>query len=244
MRPAIRLHTGFDTLLKPAIPPFTSVPRNLLHAMQVVAAAITALSFLLTPAIEAADAPARKAVLARDVVYVSTPQAVVDKMLEMAAIKPGDIVYDLGCGDGRAVVTAAKRYGVKAVGVDIDPARVKESIENVRANKLEHLVSIQQKDIFTMDFQEATVVFLYLLPALNTRLMPQLAKLKPGSRIVSHDFDMGDAKPSQIIILTTDNEPGVRRDWGKNEHILYKWIVPWATEPLTSSGRSKTGSGK
>lgn len=244
MRPAISLHTDSDTLLKPAIPPSTSVPRNLLHAMRVVAAAITALSFPLTPAIDAADAPARKTVLARDVVYVSTPQAVVDKMLEMAAIKPGDVVYDLGCGDGRAVVTAAKRYGVKAVGVDIDPARVKESLENVRASKVEHLVSIQQKDIFTMDFHEATVVFLYLLPALNTRLMPQLAKLKPGSRIVSHDFDMGDAKPSQVVVLTTDNEPGARPDWGRNEHILYKWIVPWVTEPLTSSGRGKTGVGK
>ncbi|MCX6911253.1 MAG: methyltransferase domain-containing protein, partial [Verrucomicrobia bacterium] len=187
----------------------------------------------------AADAPAKATPKRPDVVYVPTPQAVVDKMLQMAAIKPGDVVYDLGCGDGRVVVTAAKRYGVKAAGFDIDPARIKESLANVRTNKVEHLVSIQQKDIFTLDLSKATVVFLYLLPSLNTRLMPQLEKLKPGSRIVSHDFDMGDAKPLQVVVLTTNGDEG---DFESNEHILYKWVVPWQKEAPDSN--KKAGNSK
>jgi hypothetical protein len=166
-----------------------------------------------------------------DVVYVPTPQAVVDKMLEMAAVKPGDVVYDLGCGDGRSIVTAAKRYGVKAVGFDIDPERVKESLANVRSNKVEHLVSIQQKDIFTLDLREATVVFLYLLPSLNVRLMPQLAKMRPGSRIVSHDFDMRGAKPVQVVTVTSENGgTNDEMDYDDGEHTIYKWVVPWEKE--------------
>src|SRR5574341_1263185 len=143
------------------------------------------------PAAEKPAPPTRQP----DVVYVPTPQGVVDKMLEMAEVKKGDVVYDLGCGDGRIVVTAAKKYGVKAVGFDINPERVKESLENVKSNKVEHLVTIKHADIFTLDLREASVVTLYLLPELNVRLMPQLEKLKAGSRIVSHDFDMRGAKP-------------------------------------------------
>lgn len=189
---------------------------------------IAATLLLLAIQAEATDAPAKSSPKKPDVPYVATPQAVVDKLLEMASIQPGDVVYDLGCGDGRVVVTAAKRYGVKAIGFDIDSRRVKESRANVREHKVEHLVSIQQKDIFKLDLREATVVFLYLLPSMNTRLRPQLAKLKPGSRIVSHDFDMGDAKPLQVVVLTTNGE---EKDFGNNEHILYKWVVPWETEP-------------
>jgi precorrin-6B methylase 2 len=103
---------------------------------------LAALSLLHVFPAKAVDAPAQAAPARRDVPYVATPQVIVDKLLEMAAIKPGDVVYDLGCGDGRVVVTAAKRYGVRAVGVDIDPRRVKESLANARANKVEHLVSI------------------------------------------------------------------------------------------------------
>ena len=108
-----------------------------------------------------------------------TPQPVVDKMLELAEVKKGDVVYDLGCGDGRIVVTAAKKYGVKAVGFDINPERIKEARENVKANHVEKLVTIKQADIFTLDLREASVVTLYLLPSLNVKLMPQLEKLKP-----------------------------------------------------------------
>jgi tRNA G37 N-methylase Trm5 len=155
-----------------------------------------------------------------DVIFVPTPQAAVDKMLAMAEIKPGDIHYDLGCGDGRIVVTSAKKYGIKAIGVDIDPQRIKESQENVKANKVEHLVTIKHADIFELDFSDATVVTLYLLPELNVKLMPKLAKLKPGTRIVSHDFNMRGAKPKEVQQYSSDDREGN----------IYKWVVPWEKE--------------
>lgn len=157
-----------------------------------------------------------------DVIYVPTPQPAVDRMLEMAKIEKGDLLYDLGCGDGRIVVTAAKRYGIKAVGYDIDPDRIKESKENVRTNGVEHLVTIRHADIFTLDLRDANVVTLYLLPQLNVRLMPQLRQLKPGSRIVSHDFDMRGAEPNetQKVMVAYDGGDTV-------EHTIYKWVVPW-----------------
>lgn len=181
-----------------------------------------------TPGNGPAKVPAADASPKPDVVYVPTPQRLVDKMLQMAEVKPGDVVYDLGCGDGRIVVTAAKKYHVKAVGFDIDPQRVKEAMENVRSNKVEDLVSIKQADIFTLDLRPASVVTLYLLPDLNVRLMPQLAKLKPGSRIISHEFDMSGAKPIQIERISIPSEEEPEQDSG--EHTLYKWVVPWEKE--------------
>ena len=123
-------------------------------------------------------------------------------------------------------MAAAKKYGIKAVGVDIDPQRVKESLENVRTNNLAHLVTIKQADIFELDFHEATVVTLYLLPSLNVRLMPKLAKLKPGSRIISDDFDMKGAKPKEVVHL--DSSPD--DESGEAQNTLYKWVVPWEPE--------------
>ena len=178
------------------------------------------------PAPTTTNAPPRKP----DVVYVPTPQEVVDKMLEMAAVKPGDVVYDLGCGDGRIVVTAAKKYGVKAVGFDIDPERIKEAQANVKSNKVETLVTIKQADIFTQDLREASVVTLYLLPELNVKLMPQLARLKPGSRIVSHDFDMRGAKPVLVQHLKGKSEFADEEQDIGSEHTVYKWVVPWEQE--------------
>lgn len=155
---------------------------------------------------------------APDVVFIATPQHVVDKMLELAKVKKDDLVYDLGCGDGRIVVTVAKRYGCRAVGYDIDPQRVKESLENVEKNKVGHLVTIEEKDIFTLDLSKANVITLYLLPSLNVKLIPQLEKLKPGSRIVSHDFDMKGVKPDKVVKLTSNKD--------HVEHKVYLWTAP------------------
>ena len=134
-----------------------------------------------------------------DVIYVPTRQTVVDAMLKVAAVKAGDVVYDLGCGDGRIPVTAAK-LGATAVCVDIDPKRTAEANENVKKNGVGDRVKVLNQDLFTTDLSGASVVTLYLLPSLNLKLRPTLWKtLKPGTRIVSHDFDMGDWKPEQTL---------------------------------------------
>ena len=148
----------------------------------------------------AADVPAR----APDVLYVPTPEVVVDRMLELARVGRDDVVYDLGCGDGRIVIAAARRYGARAVGFDIDPTRVAEARRNVAAAGVEQLVTIERRDVFELDLTPATVVTLYLLPELNVRLLPQLERLRPGSRIVSHDFDIAGVIPSQALALRPD----------------------------------------
>ena len=149
--------------------------------------------------------------------YVPTPQEVVDRMLELAQVKAGDVVYDLGSGDGRIVVTAAKKYGVKAIGFEIDPQRIKESHENIKKAGVEKLVEIRQQDIRTVDLSQANVLTMYLLPEVNLMIRPNIWKqMKPGSRIVSHDFDMGDWKP-----LKTEHIKD-RSSW---DHTLYLWHV-------------------
>ena len=167
----------------------------------------------------------KKASRKPDVIYVPTPQEVVDKMLELAEVKKDDLVYDLGCGDGRIVVTAAKKYGCRGVGYDIAPKRIKESLENVEKNNVGHLVRIEQEDIFTLDLSKANVITLYLLPSLNVKLIPQLEKLKPGSRIVSHDFDMKGVKPDQVVKINSDNE--------YSDHTIYLWTTPLKKEEVT-----------
>ena len=167
-----------------------------------------ALSFVLVLGLSAAIAqPAAAQAVATpaqglrqpDVIYVPTRQSVVDAMLKVANVKAGDVVYDLGCGDGRIVVTAAK-LGARGIGIDIDPQRVKEANENVMRSGVGDRVKILNQDLFTTDVSEANVVTLYLLPTLNLKLRPTLWKtLKPGTRVVSHDFDMGDWKPEQTL---------------------------------------------
>jgi tRNA G37 N-methylase Trm5 len=175
---------------------------------------IALLAVLLTPLFSLAAVRAQEGKI---VPYVPTPQEVVDRMLDLAGVKKGDVVYDLGSGDGRIVVTAAKKFGVKAIGFEIDPQRIKESHENIKKAGVEKLVEIRQQDIRTVDLSEATVLTMYLLPEVNLMVRPNIWKqMKAGSRIVSHDFDMGDWKP-----LKTEHV----KDGSNWDHTLYLWHV-------------------
>lgn len=132
-----------------------------------------------------------------DVWYVPTPHEIVNRMLDVAGVRTGDVVYDLGCGDGRMVIAAAKKFATRGVGVDLDPKRIREARANAKKAGVEHLVTFEVGDMFKTDISEATVVMLYLLPELNRRLKPKLlAELRPGARVVSHDFDMGKEWPA------------------------------------------------
>jgi ribosomal protein L11 methylase PrmA len=156
-----------------------------------------------------------------DVIFVPTPQAVVDEMLKVANVKKGDVLYDLGSGDGRIVITAAQRYGVRGIGIDIDPQRIAEANENARKAGVQHLVTFKQTDLFATDFSEATVVTLYLLPRLNVKLRPKLfTDLKNGTRIVSHAFDMAEWEPEKSLKVD-----------GRD---VYYWTI-------TDQGRAKFG---
>jgi endoglucanase len=161
-----------------------------------------------------------------DVIYVPTPVQVVDKMLELAKVTKDDLLYDLGCGKGAIVIEAAKKIGCRCVGFEIDPDRVAAARANVEANNVGHLVRIEQRDIFTLDLSPASVVTLYLLPSLNVKLIPQLEKLKPGSRIVSHDFDMQGVTPDQKVTVETKDDAG----YG-GQHDVYLWTTPLKKEP-------------
>ena len=148
----------------------------------------------------------------RDVPYVPTPPDVVEAMLKLGGVKQGDIMYDLGCGDGRIVIMAAQKFGATGTGVDIDPERIKEAEENAKQAGVTGRVRFLQMNLFDADFHDATLVTLYLLPEVNLRLRPKLLKeLKVGTRIVSHQFDMGDWKPDKQVSM----------DW----RTLYLWTV-------------------
>jgi ribosomal protein L11 methylase PrmA len=141
-----------------------------------------------------------------DVVYVGTPYDIVSKMLKMARIKKSDMVYDLGCGDGRILVLAAQKYGSRGVGYDIDPERVKASRENVAKNGVDKLVKIVQADIFTLDLRKANVIPLYLLPEMNRKLLPQLDKLKAGSRVVCHNYDLDGIVADEVVEMVSNED--------------------------------------
>jgi SAM-dependent methyltransferase len=156
-----------------------------------------------------------------DVPYVPTTEEAVNAMLKLADVKSTDIVYDLGCGDGRIVVTAAKNFGARGVGIDIDPQRIAEAKANAQRAGVEKQVRFEENDLFEANFKEATVVTLFLLSSVNLKLRPKLlAELKPGTRIVSNTFDMGDWKP-----LKEETVPGSEDD-AFLSHRLYLWIVP------------------
>jgi ribosomal protein L11 methylase PrmA len=160
-----------------------------------------------------AQAQPRKPAQQPDVIYVPTPHEVVDDMLRLANVSKSDILYDLGSGDGRIAIAAAKKFGIRAVGIDIDPERIREANENARRAGVTHLVEFRQEDLFKADFREATVITLYLLPDLNVKLRPRLLdELKPGTRIVSHQFDMGTWKPEKRL--------------ESNGRVVYFWTIP------------------
>lgn len=147
-----------------------------------------------------------------DVPYVPTPIAVVDAMLDMAKVTKSDTVYDLGCGDGRIVVRAATRFGCRGVGVDLNPERVREARQNAAKAVVSELTRFEVGDVFDFDFSPASVVTMYLLPSVNLKLRPRLQKeLKPGTRVVSHDFHMGDW-PAQVT-----------REVGRSR--IYLWTI-------------------
>jgi 16S rRNA G966 N2-methylase RsmD len=152
-----------------------------------------------------------------DVIYYPTPPETVAEMLRMAKIKKGDVLYDLGSGDGRIPIAAAKEYGIRAVGIEIDPKLVTEAEENARQANVAGLVRFRNEDMFRIDVSEATIVTLYLSEKLNVLLRPKLlSELRPGSRILSHDFRMGDWQPEQTV----------RVPWGKLYRTVYLWTVP------------------
>ena len=183
---------------------FAAEPRSLLAAN--------------TAAKHTAQRAARKKPLRKpDVIYYPTPAETVTEMLRMAQVKKGDVLYDLGSGDGRIPIAAAKEFGIRAVGIEIDPKLVKEAEDNARAAGVADLVSFRNEDMFRIDVREATIVTLYLSEKLNVLLRPKLlSELRPGSRILSHDFRMGDWKPEQTV----------RVPWGKLYRTVYMWTVP------------------
>lgn len=154
--------------------------------------------------------------------YVPTPQEVVDRMLMMAKVTPSDYLIDLGSGDGRIVVTAAKKYGARGFGVDLNPVRIKEAVENAAKNGVSDRAEFYQRNLFETDLGNASVITMYLLPRVNLELRPKLLDLKPGTRIVSHDFDMDDWKPEETVHMDVKekygNSPG--------SSSVYFWIVP------------------
>ncbi|HOL73290.1 MAG TPA: class I SAM-dependent methyltransferase [Bryobacteraceae bacterium] len=164
---------------------------------------------LLAPAVPAQQKPLR----APDVHWEPSEPEIVDAMLNLAGVRKDDVVYDLGCGDGRIVIEAARKFGARGVGIDIDPVRIKESKENARKAGVERLVTFRNEDLFEAKIDDATVVMLYLWPWVNLKLRPKLLQeLKPGTRVVSHSHDMGDWKPEKEITVQGDK--------------IYLWIIP------------------
>jgi ribosomal protein L11 methylase PrmA len=175
--------------------------------------ALAAACSLAAPMQLLAQAQKQPATQYPDVIFVPTPQEVVEDMLRLANVQKGDVLYDLGSGDGRIAITAARKYGIKATGIDIDPERIREANENAKKAGVTNLVQFRQEDLFAADFKDATVITLYLLPDLNVKLRPKLwNELKPGTRIVSHQFEMGAWKPEKRL--------------ESNGRTIYFWTVP------------------
>lgn len=180
-----------------------------MHSTRTVCRLIFCVAVSLTSLAAQQAAPKRSL----DVPYVPTPQAVVEEMLKLADVKKNDVLYDLGSGDGRIVITAARKFGTRGTGIDLNPERIKEAQQNASKAGVTDRVTFLNQDLFEADFSEATVVTLYLLPSINLKLRPKLLHdLKPGTRIVSHSFDMGDWKPEKVSEVNGSN--------------IYYWVVP------------------
>lgn len=174
-------------------------------------------SYSLSQNPQPSPSPSESPSRAPDVVYVPTPDVVIEKMFELAKVTKDDVVYDLGSGDGRIVITAAQKFGTRGVGVEIRPDLVQKARQNAQKAGVSDRVEFLQQDLFQTDLREATVVTLYLLPHLNLKLRSRLfEQLKPGSRVVSHDYHMGDWKPERVVEVE-----GPRRI-----HTIYSWVIP------------------
>ncbi len=196
-------------LLLCGAPPFNAVVGAARHASASAQAA--------TPRASAQRRRRQRRLRRPDVIFVPTPPETVDEMLRQANLKKGDVLYDLGSGDGRIPLAAARKYGVRAVGINIDPKLVAEANEAAKREGLDALVSFRHADMFAADVSEATVVTLYLSNTLNVMLRPKLLReLRPGTRIVSHDFRMGDWTPEKIV----------RVPWKNLYRTVYVWTVP------------------
>jgi SAM-dependent methyltransferase len=163
----------------------------------------------------------RAAALDTDVPFISTPDHVTLAMLELAGVGPKDMVIDLGSGDGRIVITAARRFGARGLGVEIVPDLVRRSRENARRAGVADRVEFRQQDLFDTDLSPATVITMYLLPEVNLKLRPRLQTLRPGTRIVSHDWNLGDWEPDRIVVVPAPDKPVGRAKVSR----LYLWVV-------------------
>lgn len=196
-------------------------------------AAACATLLFSSPVFAAGDQPS--------VPYVPTPQAVVERMLAMAKVTASDYLIDLGSGDGRIVVTAARKYGTRGFGVDLNPVRIDEANENARRNRVTDKVAFYQRNLFETDLSQATVITMYLLPRVNLQLRPKLLDLKPGTRLVSHDFDMGDWKADEHVRMDAND----KFSGAGGDSDVYLWIVPakvagsWRWQ-LTAGGKPQT----
>lgn len=151
-----------------------------------------------------------------DIAFIPTPQSAIDVLLNRLQVRDFDVIYDLGCGDGQILLTAASQFGARGVGIDIDPVRIQEAKSKAEQANLRDRIDFRQADLFASRFEEASIVILYLLPHLNLRLRPALfEQLQPGTRIVSIDFDMGDWQPEEVLRLEIEEET-----------TLYFWTIP------------------
>jgi SAM-dependent methyltransferase len=162
--------------------------------------------------------------------FITSSDPVVEKMIELAELTPDDVAYDLGCGDGRIIIAAAQKTGCRGVGFDIDPQRVAEARENVKQHGVGHLVEIREQDVFTVDMREADVALFYLLPWMTKKLIPQFQRMKPGSRLISHEFGLGDIKA-----IPPEKSVAVDIPERLDDDYVHRWTVPLTIPPAKSS---------